>query len=124
MSRAPIPLVDLQAQVAQIWTEIDQAIESVFRRGQFILGPEVESFEQELAAYCGAPYAVGVASGTDALELTLRACEIGPGDEVIVPAFTFMATAFAVSLVPTPAKTQSYSCAVSKQRVGLPERSG
>ncbi|MBI3088206.1 MAG: DegT/DnrJ/EryC1/StrS family aminotransferase [Candidatus Omnitrophica bacterium] len=91
-----IPLIDLVAQYQGIKPEIDAAIHQVVSRGQFILGPEVEAFEQELAAYCGAAHAVGVASGTDALELTLRACGIGPGDEVITAAFSFIASAEAI----------------------------
>jgi dTDP-4-amino-4,6-dideoxygalactose transaminase len=93
-----IPLVDLRAQYQSIQKEVDQAVLSVLSSGQYILGPEVAAFESELAAYCGVSHAVAVASGTDALELTLRAYGIGPGDEVIVPAWTFIATAIAVSL--------------------------
>lgn len=87
--RSPaIPLVDLVAQYRSIQSEIDQAIARVLARGQFILGPEVEALEGEVAASCETPYAVGVASGTDALELSLRACGIGRGDEVITSAFS------------------------------------
>jgi dTDP-4-amino-4,6-dideoxygalactose transaminase len=67
--------------------------------GQFILGPEVQGFEQEAAAYLGVPHAIGVANGTDAIVLVLRALEIGPGDEVVCPAFTFYATAEAIASV-------------------------
>lgn len=88
-----IPLIDLQAQYRTIKTEIDAAIARVVESGQFILGPEVEALEREIAAYCGTRYAVGVASGTDALELSLRALGIGPGDEVLTTAFSFFATA-------------------------------
>lgn len=91
------PFIDLVAQYRSIREEIDQAIREVLERGTFILGPQVAAFEQEVAVYLGVQYAVGVASGTDALLLTLRACGIGPGDEVIVPAYTFYATAEAVS---------------------------
>ncbi len=91
-----IPLVDLVAQYHSIQTEMDAAVRRVFESGQFVLGPEVASLEEEIAAYLGVRYGVGVASGTDALVLTLRALGIGPGDEVIVPAFTFFATAGAV----------------------------
>lgn len=91
-----VPLVDLQAQYRSIKGEIDRAIQTVLDRGQFILGPEVEAFEREMAAYCGAAHAVAVASGTDALELALRACGIGPGDEVITTAFSFFATVEAI----------------------------
>ncbi len=91
-----IPLVDLKAQYASLKPAIDAAIQRVFAKGQFILGPEVEALEQELAAYCGTTHAVAVASGTDALELSLRACGIGPNDEVITSAFSFFATAEAI----------------------------
>ncbi len=94
-----IPLIDLQAQYRTIKSEIDAAIQSVLDSGQFILGPQVEAFERELAAYCGAKHAVAVASGTDALELSLRACGIGPGDEVITTAYSFFATAEAIVAV-------------------------
>jgi dTDP-4-amino-4,6-dideoxygalactose transaminase len=73
--------------------EIDEAISSVLDSGRFILGPEVEAFERELAAYVGVPYAIGVGNGTDALVIALRALGIGPGDDVVVPSFTFYATA-------------------------------
>jgi dTDP-4-amino-4,6-dideoxygalactose transaminase len=79
--------------------ELLAAVERVARSAAFIGGEEVERFESEFAEYCGTRYAVGVSSGTDALELGLRALEVGPGDEVIVPANSFIATAEAVSLV-------------------------
>jgi dTDP-4-amino-4,6-dideoxygalactose transaminase len=88
-----IPLVDLKAQYNSIKDEIDSAIQRVLQNGQFILGPEVKAFENEMAAYCGTKYAVGVASGTDALHLALVACGIKSGDEVITTPFTFIATA-------------------------------
>lgn len=93
-----IPLVDLRAQYQLIKPEIDAAVARVLDSGHFILGPEVEALEREIAAYCGTRYAVGVASGTDALELSLRACGIGPGAEVITTAFSFFATAEAILL--------------------------
>ncbi len=88
-----IPLVDLRAQYERIKDEIDKAIQGVIQSGQFILGPEVESFESEVATYCGTKHAIGVASGTDALQLALLACGIGAGDEIITTPFTFIATA-------------------------------
>ena len=94
-----VPILDLKAQYATIKDEVRAAIDSVLENQHFILGPEVKALEKEIAAYCGAKYAVGVASGTDALILGLRACGIGPGDEVIVPSFSFIATADAVSLL-------------------------
>jgi dTDP-4-amino-4,6-dideoxygalactose transaminase len=87
-----IPLVDLKAQYDSIKDELDSAIHRVVQSGQFILGPEVKAFEEEMAAYCGTKYAVGVASGTDALHLALLACGIKPGDQVITTPFTFIAT--------------------------------
>lgn len=92
-----IPLGDLKREYAQIRAEIDGAIERVLRRGWFVLGEEVEAFEIEWAAYCGAAHAVGVGNGTDAIEIVLRAAGIGRGDEVIVPALTAAFTALAVS---------------------------
>ena len=92
-----VPLVDLKAQYDSIKDELDAAIHRVVRSGQFILGPEVKAFEDEMAAYCGTKYAVGVASGTDALQLALLACGIKPGDEVITTPFTFIATAESIA---------------------------
>ena len=94
-----IPILDLTAQYNSIKSEIDEAIARVVDSQHFVLGPEVEAFESEVAAYCGTKYAVGVASGTDALILALKALGIGPGDEVITTPFTFFATAEAVSIV-------------------------
>lgn len=91
-----IPLADLKAQYSSIKEEIDAAIQRVVQRGQFILGPEVRAFEEEMAAYCGTRFAIGVASGTDALHLALLAGGIKPGDEVITTPFTFIATTEAV----------------------------
>lgn len=88
-----IPILDLTRQYQAIKPEIDAAIRRVIESGRFILGPEVEALERELADFCGVKHAVGVASGTDALYLALRALGIGPGDMVIVPSFTFFATA-------------------------------
>ena len=93
-----VPLLDLNSQYASIREEIDEAIRGVLESGTFINGPNVEAFEREMAEYVGVENAVGVASGTDALLLTLRAMGIGEGDEVIVPAFTFFATCSAVML--------------------------
>lgn len=94
-----IPLLDLVAQYHSIQDEIDAAIHDVLENGKFILGPNVGLLEQEIAAYLGVQHAIGVASGTDALILALRALNIGPGDEVIVPAYTFFATAGTVMTV-------------------------
>lgn len=88
-----VPLVDLRAQYRHLKPEIDAAIQRVIANTTFVSGPEVEAFETAFAAYCGASYAVGVASGTAALHLVLLALGIGPGDEVITTPFTFIATA-------------------------------
>ena len=87
-----IPMTDLTLQYQSIKGEIDAAMRAVVESGQFILGSEVKAFEDEMSAYCGTKSAVGVASGTDALQLALLACGIGPGDEVITTPFTFIAT--------------------------------
>ncbi|MGB9885731.1 MAG: DegT/DnrJ/EryC1/StrS family aminotransferase [Moorellales bacterium] len=91
-----IPILDLTRQYESIKGEIDAAIRRVVTSGRFILGPEVEALEREIAQLCGTKHAVAVASGTDALLLALRAVGVGPGDAVIVPSFTFFATAGAV----------------------------
>lgn len=92
-----IPMTDLTAQYASMKNEIDSAIQRVLESGRFILGPEVEALEKEIAAYCGTQFAAGVASGTDALILSLMACGVKPGDEVITTPFTFIATAEAIT---------------------------
>jgi dTDP-4-amino-4,6-dideoxygalactose transaminase len=92
-----IPLLDLRAQFAAIAPEIRPAIERVISAQKFILGEEVEAFEQEVAKYCGSKYAVGCASGSDALLLALMAYDIGPGDRVLTTPYTFFATAAAIS---------------------------
>jgi len=88
-----IPLLDLKVQYSAIQSEIRQAIERVVDSQHFILGPEVEALEQEIAAFCNARFAVGVSSGTDALLAALMAIATGPGDEVITTAYSFFATA-------------------------------
>jgi dTDP-4-amino-4,6-dideoxygalactose transaminase len=93
----PIPLVDVRAQYAPLLPRVKAAIAEVLDSAEFILGPNVKAFEREAAAYLGVPHAVGVANGTDALVLALNALEVGPGDEVICPAFTFYATAEAIA---------------------------
>src|ERR1043165_2755474 len=93
----PVPFVDLQAQYRSIKSEVDAAIQRVLDTSAFILGREVEMFEREFAEYVGARECVGVSNGTAAIQLALTACGVGAGDEVIVPANTFFATAEAVS---------------------------
>lgn len=88
-----VPLLDLKRQYRSIKNELDQAVLSVLADTKFIMGPEVTIFEKEAAEYCGSKFSIGVASGTDALLLALRACDVGPGDEVITPSFTFFSTA-------------------------------
>lgn len=97
MPAKQVPFMDLPLQISNLQPEIDTAIRSVLAHGHFILGPELEKFEGEWAAFCGVAHAVGVGSGTDALHLILRAMEIGAGDEVITVANTFIATAEAIS---------------------------
>jgi dTDP-4-amino-4,6-dideoxygalactose transaminase len=94
-----IPMVDLQRQYQQLKPDIDAAVQDVLNQSQFILGPNVTALEGEIAAYSGSAFAIGVASGTDALLLALRACGIGPGDEVITTPFTFIATAEVIALL-------------------------
>ena len=93
-----VPLVDLKAQYATIRTESNQALQSVLDETCFILGPPVDAFERRFADFCNVKHCIGVASGTDALHLILRGLGIGPGAEVLVPAFTFVATALGVTL--------------------------
>jgi dTDP-4-amino-4,6-dideoxygalactose transaminase len=95
----PVPLCDIPLQYRFLKDEIDAAVLRVLESGQVVLGPEVAAFEKEAAAYCGAAHAVGCGSGTDALVLALHALGIGPGDEVIVPPFTFFATVSSVCRV-------------------------
>lgn len=94
---APVPLVDLGLQHREIADEVREGWAEVVAGSAFILGPQVKAFESEFAAYSGVSECVGVASGTDALELALRALDVGPGDEVVLPANTFVATALAVA---------------------------
>ena len=92
----PVPLVDVRAQYERLIPQLLARFEEVLESGTLILGPNVKAFEQEAAAYLGVPQTVGVANGTDALVLVLEALEIGAGDEVVCPSFTFYATAEAI----------------------------
>jgi dTDP-4-amino-4,6-dideoxygalactose transaminase len=91
-----IPIVDVPAEYAEIGAEIEAAVLRVLRSGRYVLGPETQAFERELAAFLCVRHAVGVGSGTEALWLSLRACGVGPGDEVITSSLSFFATAEAI----------------------------
>ncbi len=91
-----IPLFDTSTPLTALRGELREAIERVLESERYILGPEVSAFEREFAAYCGAAHGVGVANGTDAITIALRAMGVGPGDEVVVPSFTFYASAEAI----------------------------
>jgi dTDP-4-amino-4,6-dideoxygalactose transaminase len=97
MNSSRIPFLDVPAAYSELQEELDAAAQRVMASGAYILGPEVTAFEEEFAAYCGARHAIGVGNGLDALRLILLACGIGPGDEVIVPSNTFIATWLGVS---------------------------
>jgi dTDP-4-amino-4,6-dideoxygalactose transaminase len=99
LDQAPIPFIDIAAQRRRLGSALDEAVARVLSHCQFVLGPEVRTLETELAAFCGARHAISCASGTDALLLVLMAREIGPGDAVFCPAFTFCATAEVVALL-------------------------
>jgi dTDP-4-amino-4,6-dideoxygalactose transaminase len=94
-----ISLSEPKCEYRELKTEIDAAIQDVCAAGNYILGPNVKAFEKEMAVYCDCPHAVGVANGTDALHLALRALRVGPGDEVITTPFTFVATTEAIGIV-------------------------
>jgi dTDP-4-amino-4,6-dideoxygalactose transaminase len=95
--RTPIPILDLTRHDEQLRREVALAVEGVFASGRFVLGPAVERFERDLAAFLGARHAIGVSSGTDALLVSLMALEVGPGDEVVTSPFSFFASAGAVA---------------------------
>ncbi len=127
----PIPFIDLKAQYGRLRDAIDRRIRAVLDHGQFILGPEVAEFERALCALTGAGHAVGVSSGTDALEIALMAEEIGPGDAVFVPSFTFPATAEVVVgvgaepvFVDSDIETWNVDPADLEQRIAAVEREG
>ena len=109
-----IPFVDLRAAHRELGSEIDAALKRVTESGWYLLGPELEAFESEFAEYCGSRHCVGVGSGLSAIELALQAAGIGPGDEVIVPAYTWVATWIAVTKtgarpVPVDVEEQTYN---------------
>lgn len=94
-----IEFIDLKTQQARLKGEIDLAVQRVFAHGKYILGPEVSQLEERLAAYSGAKYCISCANGTDALQIALMALDVGPGDEVITPGFSYIATAEAAALL-------------------------
>lgn len=115
-----IPFLDIAAQNAEVREELDAAWRRVTDRGWFILGEEVAAFEHEFAAYCEAAHCVGVGNGLDALHLILRGFGIGPGDEVIVPAHTFIATWLAVMFAgarPVPVEPDERTCNIDAGRI-------
>jgi dTDP-3-amino-3,4,6-trideoxy-alpha-D-glucose transaminase len=115
-----IPFLDLRLATEELRPEMDEAVARVMRSGVYILGPEVETFEREFAEYCGARHCVGVANGLDALTLLLRGLAIGAGDEVIVPAHTYIATWLAVSATGArvvPVEPSPETCNLDAQRV-------
>jgi dTDP-4-amino-4,6-dideoxygalactose transaminase len=98
-SRSTIPFLDLRAESEELRAELLECFERVLASGHYILGPEVEAFESEFAAHCDRRHCIGVGNGLDALQLLMRAAGVGPGDEVLVPAYTAVATWMAVNLV-------------------------
>lgn len=120
MAADPIPFVDLGWSYRELQAELDEATRRFFASGWYVLGKEVEAFEQEYAAYCGAKHCVGVANGLDAMNLVLRAWDIGPGDEVIVPSNTYIATWLAVSYAgatPVPVEPDPATCNLDPARI-------
>lgn len=115
-----IPFLDLGAAYRELQAEIDAAVARSLASGYYIGGPEVTAFEDEFAAYCGAVHAVGVANGLDALHLALRAMDVGPGDEVIVPSNTYIATWLAVSqcgAMPVPVEPDERTFNIDPTRI-------
>lgn len=119
-----IPFLDLKAPYLELKEELDAAYQRVMNSGWYVLGQEVENFEQEFAVYCETQYSVGVGNGLEALHLILRAMEIGEGDEVIVPANTYIATWLAVSyagatLIPIEPDINTYNIDSSKIEIAI-----
>lgn len=115
-----IQFLDLGATYTELKADIDAAVQRVLQSGWYILGPEVEAFEKEWAAWCGAQHCVGLANGLDALILALRALDVGPGDEVIVPSNTYVATWLAVTAVgarPVPVEPDPLTHNIDPSRV-------
>jgi dTDP-4-amino-4,6-dideoxygalactose transaminase len=115
-----VPFLDLRPQYLELKDQFDAAYRRVAESGSFILGAEVQSFESEFAAYCGAAHCIGVGNGLDALHLIMRALDIGPGDEVLVPANTYIATWLAVSYAgatPVPIEPNERTYNIDPSRV-------
>ena len=115
-----IPFLDLKASYLELKEELDAAYRRVMESGWYILGQEVEAFEQEFADYCGVKHCIGVGNGLEALHLILRAMEIGPGDEVIVPANTYIATWLAVTYagaIPIPVEPDERTYNIDPKRI-------
>ena len=115
-----VPFLDLSAPYAELKGELDAAYQRVMASGWYILGREVDAFEEEFAAYCGTRHCIGVGNGLDALHLILRALDIGEGDEVIVPANTYIATWLAVSYAgatPVPVEPDPATCNLDPSRI-------
>lgn len=122
-----VRFLDMKAPYQELKQELDEAYHRVMQSGQYILGEEVEAFEAEFAAYCGVRHCIGVGNGLEALHLILRACGIGPGDEVIVPANTYIATWLAVSYagaipVPVEPDARTYNLDPSRVEHAITER--
>lgn len=122
-----VPFLDVGATYRELKEEIDAALRRVLESGRFILGPEVDAFEHEYADFVGARHCIGVANGLDALRLALNALDVGPGDEVIVPANTFIATWYAVTLmgarvVPVEPDERTYNMAPDGIEAAITER--
>lgn len=115
-----IPFLDMKSPYLELHAELDAAYQRVMQSGWYILGPEVEAFEEEFARYCGARFCVGVGNGLEALHLILRAYGIGPGDEVIVPSNTYIASWLAVSYAgatPVPVEPDPHTCNLDPARI-------
>ncbi|HVF45546.1 MAG TPA: DegT/DnrJ/EryC1/StrS family aminotransferase [Pyrinomonadaceae bacterium] len=115
-----VPFLDLKAPYAELRDETDAAYRRVMESGWFVMGEELAAFESEFAAYCGARHCVGVGNGLDALHLILRAMDVGAGDEVIVPANTYIATWLAVTYagaVPVPVEPDARTCNLDPERL-------
>src|SRR5512136_1896349 len=122
-----VPFLDLKAPYAELKDEMEEACRRVMESGWYILGREVEAFETEYADYCEARHCIGVGNGLEALHLILRAMEIGPGDEVIVPANTYIASWLAVSYagalpVPVEPDERTYNLDASRIEAAITER--